>query len=279
MGYLDTSGLQYFWSKLKDYFAAKSDLTEMSEKINGLYQAMGYEQLDGVYYDASKYNFAGTATTLPTIYYDSTTQEVVNLGTGASGAIVWACNYQGTELYNSSRKNVFVNTANGYDTNVLSIDLCTLQVIDTYALWCCSALTRCALPAATTLGDYALRNDTALEELTLSDTLTKISTGSLYDCTALKSLTLPATLTSIGTAGLYDCVSMTKLTCKATTPPTLGTNALKALTGLTALRVPSDSVDAYKAASGWSTYADKIVGITEEATAGDGESSEISGEV
>jgi len=251
------------WKNLRDYhsFLQQSCYVDEDSEELVLFGALRTVTIDGIEVDPDEWQIVGTAKELPRLWIYFNERIVTNLGTGEDGAIVWGCQLSDLNLDNQSRRNVFVDFVNAYDTNVLSIDLCNLGVA-AYALWCCSALTRCALPAATTLGDYALRDDTALEELTLGDGLKSIGVGSLYDCTALKSLTLPATLTKIGTAGLYNCTSMTELTCHATTPPTLGNvNALGNLTSLTALRVPSASVSAYKAASGWKNYADIITSI------------------
>lgn len=73
---------------------------------------------------------------------------------------------------------------------------------------------------------------------------------------SLESLTLPSSIVS------FDCtissISINNLYCKATTPPTLDTR----LSGVsfTKIYVPMDSVDAYKSATNWSSYADVIVG-------------------
>ena len=83
--------------------------------------------------------------------------------------------------------------------------------------------------------------------------------GSAY----LLEVDLPSTLTTIGTRAFRDCNHMTTLTCRATTPPTFGSYALTNTSALTNIYVPSDSVAAYKAASGWSGFASKISAITE----------------
>lgn len=51
------------------------------------------------------------------------------------------------------------------------------------------------------------------------------------------------------------------LTVEATVPPTLGSGALDYMKTAPTIYVPSASVDAYKAASGWSTYASNIQAI------------------
>jgi hypothetical protein len=83
--------------------------------------------------------------------------------------------------------------------------------------------------------------------------------GSAY----LLEVDLPSTLTTIGTRAFRDCNHMTTLICRATTPPTFGSNALYNTGALVNIYVPADSVDAYKAASGWTAFATKISAITE----------------
>ena len=81
--------------------------------------------------------------------------------------------------------------------------------------------------------------------------------GSSY----LTEATLPATLTSLGTRAFYNCTHLTTLYSLATTPPTFGSNALYGTTALEHIYVPTDSVAAYKAKSGWSSFSAKIEAI------------------
>jgi hypothetical protein len=48
---------------------------------------------------------------------------------------------------------------------------------------------------------------------------------------------------------------------QATNPPTIGIDVFKNTHANLVIYVPSESVDTYKAASGWSTYADRIQAI------------------
>ena len=74
-------------------------------------------------------------------------------------------------------------------------------------------------------------------------------------------------ITSIGDYAFYTAEKFlnvdNEITCKATTPPALGTNAFYngTTTYITAIYVPSESVNAYKSASGWSNYANIIQAI------------------
>ena len=86
------------------------------------------------------------------------------------------------------------------------------------------------------------------------------------DKTTLTSVNLPATLTSIGNYVFSRYTALATLICNATTPPTLSSSALSntpiaSKTGT--IYVPDASVDAYKAATNWSTYADIIKPLSE----------------
>lgn len=84
--------------------------------------------------------------------------------------------------------------------------------------------------------------------------------------TGIQTLTLPDTIIRIGNYAFYRCTSLIEIISEKTTPPTLGTAALTQCTALAAIYVPDNSVAAYKAASGWSTYASLIKGISERPT-------------
>lgn len=71
---------------------------------------------------------------------------------------------------------------------------------------------------------------------------------------------IPSTVTEIGSR-CFNGASITTFICKPTTPPVLGTDAFSSDTAGFTIKVPAASVAAYKAADGWSVWADKIVGI------------------
>ena len=81
-------------------------------------------------------------------------------------------------------------------------------------------------------------------------------------------IVLPSTLTYIGDRSGQYAANGLKLVCLATTPPTReasGNNAQWYM--VSGFYVPEASVDAYKAASGWSAFASKIYAITPEISA------------
>ena len=97
---------------------------------------------------------------------------------------------------------------------------------------------------------------TASGSITVPDGITAIGNNAFGD-SLLASITLPASLASIGNNAFSG--SLILVTCNAVSPPTLsgfiGDNSNLAI------KVPAGSVAAYKAASGWSQYANIISAI------------------
>jgi hypothetical protein len=75
----------------------------------------------------------------------------------------------------------------------------------------------------------------------------------------LKNLTIPSSITEISSS-ITTLNELETLTCKATTPPIIN-NSLTNTPNLIAIYVPAASVDAYKAASGWSDFTSIIQAI------------------
>lgn len=115
--------------------------------------------------------------------------------------------------------------------------------------------------SVTSIGGQAFYSCSALTSITLSNNITTIEDDT-FAGSGLLSITIPSGVTSIGQSAFYQCGSLTEMTILPTTPPTLGSIALASSTNT--YYVPSASVDAYKAASGWSRYADKIQAIPTE---------------
>ena len=71
---------------------------------------------------------------------------------------------------------------------------------------------------------------------------------------SLKNLTLPSTITSIGDEAFFYNYDLQSITCNAATPPTLGDNAFD--NDITpSIKVPLQSIAAYRQAVGWKNFA------------------------
>ena len=84
-----------------------------------------------------------------------------------------------------------------------------------------------------------------------------------HECN-ISSIVIPSTIKSIGTNAFAKCYNLTSIICEANTPPVCKDYAIYIVAGKPNIYVPANSLSKYKAASGWSTYADNIFPITAE---------------
>lgn len=102
---------------------------------------------------------------------------------------------------------------------------------------------------------------TARFELDLSGTqVTSILQQAFGQC-SLSNVRLPSTLTSVSIEAFDGSVFGQDVTIFATTPPAVTDTGVGWMLGVSNIYVPAASVDAYKAAAGWSPYASKIQAI------------------
>ena len=99
----------------------------------------------------------------------------------------------------------------------------------------------------------------ALTDMSLKSGLTTIESYSFLYCVSLQKITIPSTVTLIGSQAFSYCRSLSEIHIQATTPPTLSTNVFAQIPSNYIIYVPVGYGDTYKAASGWSTYADHIL--------------------
>ena len=97
---------------------------------------------------------------------------------------------------------------------------------------------------------------TLATEAIIGDDITEIG-NEAFNCN-LTTATIGTGITSIGDTAFYDYGNLASITIEATIPPTLGNYSLS---GDYPIYVPSESVNTYKAASGWLDYASRIFAI------------------
>lgn len=109
---------------------------------------------------------------------------------------------------------------------------------------------------------YAL-SDNAINSLSIPAGITKINTYSIYGCNLLCSIAMLGQIDTIDNCAFANCKSLKTVdfTHCITVPTLKSINAFSDCASDLQILVPAALVDEWKAATNWTTYADKIVGV------------------
>ena len=132
---------------------------------------------------------------------------------------------------------------------VAEVDFPNLSVLGANAFGKCSSLTK-----VVSLGNVSILNGSST---------TGMTQGEFYGCTSLSEINLPSSLTSVGINSFRNCSGLTGVVCRATTPPSLANVSAFNNTNNCPIYVPDASLEAYKTATNWNAYADRIRPISE----------------
>ena len=159
----------------------------------------------------------------------------------------------------TSIENAFYECVNL--TNITIPD--SVTSIGVFAFYDCSGLTSVIIPnSVTSIGDDAFSRCSGLTSVIIPNSVTSIGDGAFSGCRGLTSVIIPNSVTSIGKSAYQMCAKLISVTVKSTIPPTLGTTVFGHNADNRKIYVPSESVDAYKSATNWSTYASYIEPIS-----------------
>ena len=86
----------------------------------------------------------------------------------------------------------------------------------------------------------------------------------------MSEVTIPSSVTSIGNRAFFFCSKLSSVTIYAANPPACGEKGFydyvdggEFIISTLKIYVPSESINLYKTANGWSDYADRIYAIEE----------------
>ena len=102
-----------------------------------------------------------------------------------------------------------------------------------------------------------------LENIKIPNSVTTIEDSAFYGCSDLKTIYIGSGVTTIGGYAFYATININPLTgvyLSPTTPPTISSNSFNFdNTTNCKIYVPTGTLDAYKTAENWSTYANRMI--------------------
>ena len=135
--------------------------------------------------------------------------------------------------------------------------------IYSYAFYECTSLSSFTIPSGvTTIPNNVFQGCTSLSSIIIPNNVTYIGQAAFQYCSGLTSVSIGSGVATIGHRAFYGCTNLQAIYSYATTPPALVYESVFDDTNDCPIYVPSQSVDAYKAASGWSEYANRIYPIS-----------------
>jgi hypothetical protein len=220
-----------------------------------------------------KYNVTSTSEDTELCFFTTNLSDM-EIDGGAQQSIVSAYTFdtigEHTVKYTLTDPTIISNTTFKNCTNLISIELpSSITIIKYDAFKNCEALKRVNsdidgvfnIPnGITSIDDSAFYRCKSLTSIDIPDSVTSIGNGAFSDCFGLTSVTIGSGVTSIGTGAFQFSSGLTSITVNAITTPSLGTVAFRS-TNECPIYVPSASVETYKSATNWSTYASRIQAI------------------
>ena len=110
------------------------------------------------------------------------------------------------------------------------------------------------------IDDYAFYGCDNLANVYIPEGVKIIGDHAFFSCRKLTNITIPTTVSQIKSMAFHSCNLLKEVYCKPTTPPAGYSSMFTSAAYGLVIYVPSDYVDNYKTASGWSSYANSIVG-------------------
>jgi hypothetical protein len=144
------------------------------------------------------------------------------------------------------------------------ISLGSVTTIPTTMFNGCASLSEVNLPnSITTIGDAAFANNSSLSKINLGE-CTSLSAigGNAFKRVISPTIEIPPSVTVIGDEA-FRFTQTTTFVVLSDTPPQIGSLTFNGTPSTMSIYVPYGSLDAYKGATNWSAYADRIKPLSE----------------
>lgn len=247
-------------------YGDKSILEEivLSEKVTSFprYCFQGYKNLKKINIPSGVTSFGEAAFLDTKIEGDVYLSDITSIGSRA---------FDGTNIssFSAPKLTTIGGRINGRGVfemcgNLTTIDMPSIQTINANAFKNC-ALKGEVVINATVIGDAAFCGN-KIEVLHLpyiqSISGESFNEGAFANNALLHTVILGENCISIGRCDFAICKALKTFICRATTPPSLNNQAFNESNSTFLIYVPDASVEAYRTATNWSTYADRIYPIS-----------------
>ena len=158
------------------------------------------------------------------------------------------------DLTPSIGKQVFASCSNLSEVHLGN----SITSIGQNAFASCTSLTNVIIPdSVITIGSSAFQGAN-LTSIIIPNNVTSIGASAFQQCYNLTSAVIGESVAEINNYAFSNCDNLESITILATTPPNIGNDIFYYRSSI---YVPAESVETYKTASGWSTYASRIQAI------------------
>lgn len=149
-----------------------------------------------------------------------------------------------------------------YGCNITAVNLPNVTEASSYGTFSeCRSIESVNMPKLTKVGQSMFFRNYKLTSVELTSVIS-INTEGFSECRILPEINLPS-VTSIGGYAFSQCYKLAKIIIGTTNCTLTNANAFKDIGSTGYIYVPDEAVEWYKTATNWSTYADKIKGISE----------------
>ena len=108
---------------------------------------------------------------------------------------------------------------------------------------------------------YNTTTNTTFTSIVLPRNIISIGSGAFFRLAALQKINIPSKVTTFANYVFTGCTGLQIILCYPSTPPTIQGYTFQNVTGI--FYVPDESVDTYKAANRWSSFASRIHPLSE----------------